>query len=1118
MNCASCGHENRERAKFCEDCAAPLTRVCQSCGSELRPAAKFCDECATPVARGLGPTLPEPRDYTPKHLADKILTSRSALEGERKLVTVLFADVKSSMELAGELDPEEWHAILDRFFEILTSGVHRFEGTVNQYTGDGIMALFGAPIAHEDHAERACHAALHLRGALRAHADEVRRNHGLNFEVRMGINSGEVVVGKIGDDLRMDYTAQGHAVGLAQRVEELAGAGSANLTEHTAKIVEGFFQLRDLGEFRLRGVKGTPRIYELEGAGHHRTRLDRARARGLTHFVGRMSEFSTLQAAFERVHEGRAQVVGIVGEPGVGKSRLCDEFLRQLGGGRGIELARTQALPHGRHTPLIPWIQMFRSVYGVLDTDDAATARRKVAGEFALLYPELIDEFLGVLLDFIGAPDPEGPPVRLDPDTRATRMTELLRRVGHARSGNAIRVFLWEDLHWLDPASDAVLAQALEDLADTRRLILANFRPGYRADWMAQDNYHEITLRSLDPEDIEAMVAHVLGSDPSTAALPTLLREHTGGNPFFLEESIRTLVEEGHLAGAPGAYRLASPPGRLPVPDSVQSVLAARIDRLDERAKRVLQIAAVVGKRFSLPVLERVVDLPSLEFGEALADLEAAAMIHDDSASEIVEYSFEHPLTQEVAYRTQLGERRRSLHSEVARALEATSRERTGENAALIAHHWEEAGDNSQAASWHRRAAGWVTGRDWKALDHHLRKTIELLEGLPPSEQRRRWGATARSSLIAAAIRTGSSELEEAGRLFEEARDLFSELGDEPGLARLLAGFGTLEGTLGEPEAHYRHTSEAWRLVQRSGDESARMAVMPPYLWGCAGFGQLRKGLERADQALLELPEDYELGSRHTSFSARLMTRHWRAQFLFWAARLDEAEAEAELVFAHLAGRDDPEVAVSNHTLATLMGTVRGDGSAVARHAQSAFDVAFRAGYGLADSNALLAVMRGQLLRGSNEEAARTADDFVKRGFLEKRWRDYDEAETVAEAYLANGEVERARKAAHLSLESTHPRGLARVAALVALARVELAAGAPDGADGIRGLLDQASELATEFELRIAEPRIHERRAELAAIEGDAALRREHLTRACSLYRDMGATILADRVEGELSR
>src|SRR5436309_1165108 len=299
---------------------------CPSCGHENRPLARFCEACGQPVAsRPRG----DRRSYTPPHLAEKILASRSRLEGERKQVTVLFADVKGSMELAEQVDPEAWHHILDRFFAILAEGVHRFEGTINQFTGDGIMALFGAPIAHEDHAQRACHAALHLSEALSRYAAGLRRTEGLNFAVRMGLNSGEVVVGKIGDDLRMDYTAQGHTVGLAARMEQLAEPGKIYLTEHSAALVSGFFRLRDLGRFTVKGVRNPLRVFELEGVGALRTRLDLSRARGFSRFVGRDDEMATLESVLAHALAGSAEVVGVVAEPGVGKSRLVYEFAQR---------------------------------------------------------------------------------------------------------------------------------------------------------------------------------------------------------------------------------------------------------------------------------------------------------------------------------------------------------------------------------------------------------------------------------------------------------------------------------------------------------------------------------------------------------------------------------------------------------------------------------------------------------------------------------------------------------------------------------------------------------------------------------------------------------------------
>jgi class 3 adenylate cyclase len=368
-------------------------------------------------------TQRDPRSYTPKHLVEKILTSRSALEGERKQVTVLFADVKGSMDLAEQVDPEEWHKIMDRFFAIVSEGVHRFEGTINQYTGDGIMALFGAPIAHEDHAQRACYAALHLQQELRRYADELRLERGLNFSVRMGLNSGEVVIGKIGDDLRMDYTAQGHTVGLAARMEQIAEAGKALITEHTSKLASGYFALRDLGDTRIKGLSDPLHVFELEGVGRVRTRLEASHARGFSKFVGRSSEMTSLEAALERATSGNAQVVGVVAEPGTGKSRLCYEFAERCRA-RGIPVHEAHGVAYGKTIPLLPVIEFFRGYFGITEQDTPQAARDKIAGRMVLLDEKLADG-LPVMFDFLGVPDPERPSSPLGPEERQRRFFDV---------------------------------------------------------------------------------------------------------------------------------------------------------------------------------------------------------------------------------------------------------------------------------------------------------------------------------------------------------------------------------------------------------------------------------------------------------------------------------------------------------------------------------------------------------------------------------------------------------------------------------------------------------------------------------------------------------------------
>src|SRR5262245_15348893 len=429
MKCPSCGRENREGAKFCGECAAALAEalvpVCPKCGTANPKGRKFCDSCGNrigDVANRAQP--PDPRSYTPKHLAEKILTSRSALEGERKQVTVLFADVKGSMDLAEQLDPEDWHTIMDRFFAILSDGVHRFEGTINQYTGDGIMALFGAPIAHEDHAQRACYAALALQEDLRRYANELRLEKGLNFSVRMGLNSGEVVVGKIGDNLRMDYTAQGHTASLAARMEQIAESGKTYVSEHTAALADGFVTLQDLGRLTLKGVKEPVRVYELQGIGKLRTKLEVSRARGFSRFVGRTDEMAVLEAALSRAIEGTGQVVGVVAHAGLGKSRLCFEFAERCRA-RGIAVYEAQGLPHGKAIPLLPVLESLRGYFGITEQDTAQAARDKIAGRMLLL-DETLAKGLPIMFDLLGVPDPERPSPQLDPQARQRQFLDLM--------------------------------------------------------------------------------------------------------------------------------------------------------------------------------------------------------------------------------------------------------------------------------------------------------------------------------------------------------------------------------------------------------------------------------------------------------------------------------------------------------------------------------------------------------------------------------------------------------------------------------------------------------------------------------------------------------------------
>jgi class 3 adenylate cyclase len=701
MRCPHCQHENRDSARFCGECGASLEGlVCPRCAALNPRGQKFCDSCGASLAVSIGTPAREARAYTPRHLVEKVLTTRSALEGERKHVSVLFADLVDSMRLAEGLDAEDWHRILDRVFEILTEGVHRFEGTVNQFTGDGVMALFGAPVAHEDHARRACHAALAAMDELRTYASTLRAR-GLELAVRMGLNSGEVVVGKIGDDLRMDYTAQGHCVGLAARMEQLADPGTVLLTEHTARLVEGFFALTDLGMRAMKGVSAPVRVFELRGIGPLRTRLDASGLRGLSRLIGREADLAWLDGILSRSIESNGQVVGVVGDAGVGKSRLCLEFVTRCRA-RGVAVYEVHCPAHGATVPWLAIRDLLRSYFALPSGEEVEAIRRSV-GQQLLALDGGFGDAIPLVLEVLGVSDPAAPDYSLQSLT--TRLASFLRRFVRLRSANEPVVLLLDDAHWIDRASDELVREIAASVRDTRTLLLANFRPEYRPAWIGGAHYHQLALSPLGAEASRELLQDLLGSDSSLDELSERIRERTEGNPFFTEEVVQALAAAGSLIGERGAYRLTASVDTLALPATVQALLAARIDRLGEQAKHLLQVAAVVGKQFDGPLLAEVSGLDDRDLGAALGALQEEEFLHLIGPAPRPEYAFKHPLVRDVAYWSQLGERRTRLHAAVAAALEKLRADRLGEYASLIAHHWEASGKRFEAARWKRRAA-----------------------------------------------------------------------------------------------------------------------------------------------------------------------------------------------------------------------------------------------------------------------------------------------------------------------------------------------------------------------------------------------------------------------------
>jgi len=719
---------------------------------------------AAPAATPAPVQAHAPLTYTPAHLAEKILTSKSALEGERKQVTVLFADLKGSTELIRDLDPEAAQHLLDPALRHMMDAVHRFEGTVNQVLGDGIMALFGAPVAHEDHAVRACYAALAMQAAMRRYAEDVRRSHGLEMQARVGLNSGEVVVRAIGNDLHMDYSAVGQTTHLAARMEQLATPGSIRLTAATLRLAEGLIQVNDLGQFPVRGLTEPVEVFELVGASAIRRRLQASAARGLTRFVGRQQELTALQQGLERAGVGHGQIVAVVGEAGLGKSRLAYEFVHShlTSGWLVLESA---SVSYGKATPYFPIIDLLRRYSHVEEHDDTRTIRAKVTGQVLTLDPALQDT-LPALLSLLDALPEDSTFLQLDPPQRRQRMLDALKRVLLRESQEQPLLLVFEDLHWIDSETQALLNSLVESLPSAHLLLLVNYRPEYQHGWGSKTYYTQLRLDPLPPGSADELLQALLGDNPSLAPLKQLLIARTEGNPFFLEESVRTLGESGALVGETGSYRLAQALPTIQVPATVQAVLAARIDRLPPEEKRLLQTAAVIGTEVPLELLHAIAEMPEEALQRSLAHLQAAEFLYETRLFPDREYTFKHALTHEVAYGSLLQERRRVLHARVVAELERLYAARLDEHVERLAHHAFRGELWAKAHRYYRQAGA-------QAMSHSANReavacfdqALGALQHLPESHHTLEQAIDLRFELRNALLALG-----EYGRILDELR------------------------------------------------------------------------------------------------------------------------------------------------------------------------------------------------------------------------------------------------------------------------------------------------------------------------------------------------------------
>jgi class 3 adenylate cyclase/tetratricopeptide (TPR) repeat protein len=840
MQCASCQHDNPAGQKFCGECGAPLVAVvsvCPSCGASTALDQKFCAECGTSLGRvGEGSSrYAAPQSYTPKHLAEKIRISKPALEGERKQVTVLFADLKNSMELLRDRDPEEAGRMLDPVLELMMEAVHHYEGTVNQVMGDGIMALFGAPLAHEDHAVRACYAALRMQDSVRRHAESCPPSQAAPIQIRIGLNSGEVVVRSIGNDLRTDYSAVGQTTHMAARMEQMAEPGSILATAATLRLAEGYVRVAYLGQQPIRGLDAPIDVYAIVGSGAARWRLEAAAARGFTDFVGRDAELAQLRLARQSAAAGRGQAIGVVGEPGVGKSRLVHEFA-QSEGMAGWLVLRTAATSYGKATAYQAIVDLLRAYFQPDGPNDEPDLRERITARTLALDPKLsaVLPALFSLLDVSGDDDARWR--ALAPRQRRQRTMDAVTQLLLAASRVQPVCLVFEDLHWIDSETQAFLDAFIDRLPTARILLLVNYRPEYRHDWGSKTCYAQLRIDPLPAGSAEALLRNLVGDDPALAELTRLLIERTHGNPFFLEESVRTLAENGVLVGERGRHRLGHAMPATLLPATVQAVLAARIDRLEPTDKRLLQCASVIGEHVPVALLQAVTDLAERELRDGLARLRAAEFLHDITLFADPEYVFRHGLTRQVAYNSLLREQRCLLHARTVEAIERLHADRLGEHIERLAHHarrgelWDRAahylrraGAKAFARSANREAAAW------------FEQALDVLADLPetPATQ----AETVETLLDLRNALTLLGQHERTLQYLRKAHTLAERLGDQGQLGRALSFEVNCLFLLGEHERAIDCAHRARRVAEELGDLRLR-TVTDMY----AGRAHLHRG------------------------------------------------------------------------------------------------------------------------------------------------------------------------------------------------------------------------------------------------------------------------------------
>ena len=886
MQCPNCQFENPVDAKFCNECGRKLELICTQCNKTNPPGSKFCNECGHNLNGLIHPPAldyAEPQSYTPKYLAEKILKTRSSIEGERKIVTVFFADVANFTSLAEKLDPEDAHNIMDGAFQILMENIHRFEGTINQFTGDGVMALFGAPVAHEDHAQRACHAALAIQSAVTAYGDKIKVDHGQDFKMRIGLNSGPVVVGAIGDDLRMDYTAVGDTTNLAARMESMAQPGTILGTGYTHKLAKEFFQFESLGKVKVKGKEEPVDAYELKKATEVETRIEAAAAKGLTKFAGRKNPMAALMQAYDKANSGSGQVVGVVGEAGVGKSRLLIELKNKLAKEEYIYL-EGRCLHYGGSMAYLPIHDILKSYFDIKEEDQEDLINKKLAEKF-FNFDERLKSTLAPFQEILSVKVDDDTYLQLEPAVKKIRTFEAIRDLLVFESENKPLVFVVEDLHWIDSISEEFLNYLIDWLAGTHILLILLYRPEYTHQWGSKSFYSKIGVDQLTTKNSAQLVQNILEGGEVVPELKELILNRAGGNPLFVEELTHSLMENGSIQRKDHQYVLTTRASEIKVPDTIQGIIAARMDRIEENLKRIMQVASVIGREFAYRILQTIMGMRE-ELKSSLIHLQGLELIYEKSLFPELEYIFKHALTQEVAYNSLLQKRRKEIHEKIGGAIEELYPERIEEYYELLAYHYTRSDNTEKALEYlclANQKAAKVTAME-EALTY-FDEAMKLLDTLPETKenQERRISLLVNQWLVFFLLLKSPEYLE----LLTRYEPIAVGLSNPELLGLFYFGMVPSEYWLGNFDTAIQKATKAVELCQAAGNfEGAGFAYMVMQ-WSYLYKGDYYKAIALKEDTLLMTEKQFNLRVYMWAIAA--------VSYAYtWLGRWDEAVREGQ--------------------------------------------------------------------------------------------------------------------------------------------------------------------------------------------------------------------------------